>query len=67
MTISTWLLIFAFAVGSGPSQPIESSASCPIGDKCKIASNCWINGTWYNPCPEPDPGEQPDPPMLPPT
>ena len=63
MTISTWLLILTLAVGSGTNYSIESNASpCPIGvNKCKIGNNCWINGTWYNPCPEgSDPPPQPE-------
>ena len=67
MTISTLLMILAVAVGSGTSQSIESnSTSCPPGRVCKIGNNCWINGVWYNPCPE-DSEPGPDPETEPPT
>ena len=62
MTISTLLMILTLAVGAGTSQSIESDYStCPVGSRCKIASECWINGVWYNPCPEPAPEPRPEP------
>ena len=63
MTISTWLMILAFAVGPGTTQPVETELVCPAGRVCKIANNCWINGVWYNPCPS-DAPEYPDPPPV---
>ena len=63
MTISTWLIILAFAVGPGTSQSIESdSSTTPTSTRtgAKIASNCWINGVWYNPCPTENPPPYPD-------
>ena len=69
MTITTLLMILAFAVGPGTSQPIESdSATCPVGRVCRIGNNCWINGVWYNPCPDDAPGDPaPLPETQPPT
>ena len=67
MIISKWLLIFALAAGAGASQLAGSDSTEPDELKRKIESNCWINGVWYNPCPESDPGEQPTPEILPPT
>jgi len=66
MTISTLLMMLALAVGSGANQavagdPEPADAGRPPG---KIASHCWINGTYYNPCPQ-ETGEDP-PPILPP-
>ena len=67
MTISTWLMILTLAIG-GSSQPIVSdTAVCPIGTKCKIADNCWINGKLVTPCPDDaPPGGDPGEPVLPP-
>lgn len=63
MTISMWLMIAALAVGTGSSLSAESDPT-PTPDATrpggKIASNCWINGVWYNPCP-PDPSPPPPP------
>lgn len=76
MTIRTWLMILALAVGAGTSQsiprdsPPETTSSCPPGRVCKIGNNCWINGVWYNPCPDDaphDPGPEPSPILLPPS
>jgi hypothetical protein len=69
MLISTWVIVVALAAGSGFNQLAGSDATDPddARPKGKIASHCWINGVWYNPCPESDPGEQPPPEILPPT
>lgn len=69
MTISTLLMILALAVAPGTSEPTEGSytSTCPVGRVCKIGSNCWINGVWYNPCPEdapPDPAPDPTPDII---
>lgn len=63
MTISTWLLILTFAVGSsqlsGSTSPTEPTSLRP---PLKIQGHCWINGVWYNPCPS---SENEPPPPLP--
>lgn len=51
MTISTLLMILAFAVGPGTSWSIESNSTTYLTGTAKIANHCWINGVWYNPCP----------------
>ena len=63
MTISTWLLILTFAVGSGQFSG-SSSTMEPSGVRPPLrpSSNCWINGVWYNPCPS----TEHEPPPLPP-
>jgi hypothetical protein len=65
MSFTTLFMILAFAAGSGPSQPSDTTSSCPSTMRnCKIASNCYINGVWYNPCPgdeDWDPEPEPDP------
>jgi hypothetical protein len=70
MTINTWFMFLALAVGAGTSQPVEppSTHTESLTRTGKIESNCYINGVWYNPCPsdptpqpenpEPDPGPQ---------
>jgi hypothetical protein len=58
MTIRTWFMIVALAVGGSATSPsTETSSLCPPGRVCKIAGNCWINGVWYNPCPEDAPSD----------
>jgi len=66
MTISTLLMILALAVAPGTSEPAASTtAPCPIGAVCRIGNNCWINGVWYNPCPEnAPPPPEPTPEIL---
>ena len=64
MTISTWLMILTLAVGAGTTQSLESDSTTDPSSNIrtgKIAGNCWINGTWYNPCPEPAPDPYPVP------
>lgn len=70
MTITALLMILALAAGSGTptgsgtAQPVQTdSALCQPGRVCRIASNCWINGVWYNPCPDSDPAPPPPPPV----
>lgn len=64
MTISTWLLILTFTVGS---SQLSGSGSGPTMEPAslrppfKIQGNCWINGVWYNPCPSSE--SEPPPPM----
>jgi hypothetical protein len=70
MTIRMWLLILTLAVGSGTSQSLQSDPSNepPDGRPKKVEGNCWINGVWYNPCPNenstplptPEPAPNPD-------
>lgn len=53
MTLSTWLLILALVVASGTSRSIQSpSPTDPATNVLEEPEHsCWINGTWYNPCP----------------
>lgn len=67
MIISNWLLILALAAGSGANALSGSDSTEPDELKRRIRSDCYINGVWYNPCPESAPGEQPPPEILPPT
>lgn len=70
MTISTLLMILSLAVGAGTSQSFESTSPTDPSNTTrpgKIASNCWINGVWYNPCPSdppPPPPYDPGPEIL---
>ena len=69
MTISIWLMILTLTVGAGTSQSIDSTSTTESLTRTgKIAGNCWINGTWYNPCPDdapiPPPGPEPSPEVL---
>ncbi len=70
MSIRTWLIVLAVAVGFGAGQSIETNyAPCPVGRVCRIGNECWINGVWYNPCPRDaanDPGSDPSPIPQPP-
>ena len=68
MTISSWLMILALAVGTGTSQSILSDTSTSARGTEEPVGPCWINGVWYNPCPhgngmpwdpEPPPPEEP--------
>ena len=65
MTITTLLMMLALTVGSKTIEPIETTdySSCPAGRVCKIASHCWVNGTWTTPCPDDAP--PPPPPREP--
>jgi|GEM_PF-6362860 len=69
MTITRLFMILALTVGAGTSQPVESDSSlCPPGRVCIIRGDCWINGVWYNPCPnDAPPTPDPSPVLLPPT
>jgi len=64
MTISNLVMILALVIGAGtPQQSIEST-SMPaesITREGTPVGNCWINGTWYNPCPEDAPLPPPEP------
>ena len=54
MTISTLLMILAFAVGPGTSHLILRDSSTPTTSASSTeepVGQCWINGVWYNPCP----------------
>lgn len=63
MTISALLMILALAVGSGPSQSFDSDYPTepdPADARpTKVATHCWINGVWYNPCPNDAPPPPP--------
>ena len=63
MTISALLMILALAVAPGTIEPADSTnTTCPPDRVCRIGNNCWINGVWYNPCPDDaDPSPPPDP------
>ena len=59
MTINVLWMILAIAIGSGT---VEGSASTADANRVLIPiTHCYINGQWYNPCPEPTP---PPPPPL---
>ena len=54
MTISTLLMILALAAGPGIIQSIlsdSSTSSTSTKPPAEPEDNCWVNGTWYNPCP----------------
>lgn len=64
MTISTWLMILALAAGTGTNQAIGGTSTVEPNGVLprRIASHCWVNGVWYNPCPSEAPtGPPPDP------
>ena len=69
MTISTWLLMLTLAVGSGTSMSMSDSTTDPgVRPPAEPESHCWINGTWYNPCPSEDQSPwTPEPETLPPS
>ena len=73
MTITALLTMLALAVGAEATttQPTQSDYSaCPAGRVCKIATHCWVNGTWTTPCPDdtpPPPDDPHDPDILLPT
>ena len=46
------LMILAFAIGAG------SATAEPYGTH-KAVDECYINGTWYNPCPPDSATDQP--------
>jgi hypothetical protein len=63
------LMILALAMGSQSGQSLESSTATTETNSAdlKIATNCYRNGIWYNPCPpDPDPDTYPprDPVVL---
>lgn len=63
MTINTWLMIVALTAGLGTiGSDSTTSSTKPPGE---YENNCWINGTWYNPCPS-DEGISPWTPEPPP-
>jgi hypothetical protein len=70
MTISNLVIILALALGTGTSQSINSTSTSTesITREGKPVGNCWINGTWYNPCPDdapvPHPDDEPSPEVL---
>ena len=60
MTINVLWVILAFAIGFGTSQSIEGSAATTEANRSgSPVDQCYINGTWYNPCPT-DPGSRLD-------
>jgi hypothetical protein len=61
------LMIIALALGPATGQTIEGSTATAETNSTnlKIATNCYRNGIWYNPCPpDPDPSPPPDPVVL---
>jgi hypothetical protein len=69
MTTSALFMILAIAVGAGTSQSIlsDSSTFSPSSEGEEPVHNCFINGTWYNPCPKDSPWlPEPPPETLPP-
>ena len=67
MTINVLWIILASAIGLGMDQSIESSAATAQDDSINhpAVDECYINGTWYNPCstdPAPAPPSQDAPP-----
>lgn len=67
MTITALLTMLALAVGTGTTTqpaPSDYSSSCPAGRVCKIASHCWVNGTWTTPCPDDAPPPPPREPEI---
>jgi hypothetical protein len=64
MTINTLLMILALAVGGGTAQSTEDTAPSTTRPPVKIESNCWINGVWYNPCPDDAPTGPQSPPEI---
>lgn len=71
MTISTLLMIFALAAGSGISQSTlsdSSTSSTSTKAPTEPDDNCFVNGVWYNPCPADSPWDpEPPPDVLPPS
>ena len=66
MTINTLLMILALTVGAGTAQLTATTTASATRPPVKIESNCWINGVWYNPCPEDAPTGSPPPEIQPP-
>lgn len=69
MTTSVLFMILAIAVGAGTSQSILSDpwTSSTSSELEEPVPNCFINGTWYNPCPRDSPWlPEPPPETLPP-
>ena len=67
MTTSTLFMILAIAVGAGTSQSIlsdSSTSSTSTKPPSEPEDNCWINGTWYNPCPGDSPWLPAPPPEI---
>jgi len=61
MTINTWLLILTFTIGLGTSQAVATNSSTTEPNWIE-KTDCYKNGTWYNPCPtdpEPSPPTEP--------
>ena len=65
MTISNLVMIVALVIGAGTSnESVETETAtltCGVDRVCKIGTNCWINGVWYNPCPSDAPYPPPNP------
>ena len=54
MIINVLLMILALGTGLGTVQSIEGS-SATTQSNFPAVDQCYINGTWYNPCPsDPD-------------
>jgi hypothetical protein len=70
MTISTFLMILALAVGPGTTPSMfndSATSSADFSGNGEPDPNCWINGVWYNPCPADSPWTpEPPPDALPP-
>ncbi len=56
------LMILALAIGAGSGQSMQTSSDTAETNGTHLPTDeCYINGTWYNPCP-PDAAPDPDPP-----
>ena len=67
MKISMWFMVLALAGGLVASQTSEGDSTTDFTTRppTRIESNCWINGVWYNPCPEDYPNPAPTPRIQP--
>jgi len=68
MTINTMLMILALTVAGASADGTggDTTTTSATRPGAKIESNCWINGVWYNPCPEDAPSGSPPPEIQPP-
>lgn len=67
MTISMLLMILAVTAGPGISKSVLSNSSTSATSTKPPSEpdhNCWVNGTWYNPCPGNSPWDPEPPPDM---